>query len=855
MKKTIQHIPTLILLLAIFVLPLSMCKATLVFEDFTNGDVSGNAILGSTPLVGGVWQGSAGGATGYGVNQAGNTEATLYSAYTDGAGASLFSAFTTLGTGKILTLSFNLIGFGNGSPSSPGYAGVSLYTGFVNSGNAGAETEFVGEPSGAASIGLDQAVSGNHNTGNTNVPTIATFTYVYDTGAWTFTTTGGVNLSGTGPAGKAFNALQVHNGGNGGNIDLNDLTVDISSVATPTFAAATPANGSYSAAISGNISIQAFDGNPATVNTNTIVMNVDGSTVTPAITKSANVTTISYTPGSPLSAGTLHTALVTVKDSNNNSYTNAWSFTTALTSPLPVAWQGPFSVSNGVDLVLFTTNDTWLGTNYGVTSSKTVYVTFNADFVTANPLFGGLEFYQGTTEQLLLGKNAGSVNWSVGAGAPNEDMTPTTTIVPGQWQTVVVRLDYQGGGNANVSIWLDPVFTQTEANQPNAPLTFSMNNTFTSIHLRCGNGGAIASYSNIVVSATSAGAGFVAPASPTFVSYIPGQNAAAAAPNTPISVEALFGTYGISSNAVTLNLDGNNVTPTFVVTTNSITVTYQPPTAFTTGSSHTVTVSLTDSNGAPYSTSWSFGVDLYPVLPVSIAGPIDVTGGGLGTTIFGSTNGWLGGNYLSTSTNTLYARFSMTFFATNGTPGTFGGLHFYLGTGTEHLITGDNFGSGNWSLDTAQGNGPGELDLLPVTPIVLGDWHTMVVKSVYSSNAPTAETIWLDPDFTKSEVTQPQTPLTLSMNNTFDTIRLRAGNGGTYAEYTNIVIAATATGVGFAPAPPVMSLYGVTLSWTGTGGTLQQAPAVTGPWTDSGNQSNPQTIVTTNSAMFYRLRP
>jgi len=96
----------------------------------------------------------------------------------------------------------------------------------------------------------------------------------------------------------------------------------------------------------------------------------------------------------------------------------------------------------------------------------------------------------------------------------------------------------------------------------------------------------------------------------------------------------------------------------------------------------------------------------------------------------------------------------------------------------------------------------------------------------------------------------------MTMNNTFDTIRLRAGNGGTAIEYTNIVIAATATGVGFATQPSVAVLSATSsgnLSWTSTG-TLQQAPAVTGPWTDSGNQSNPQALVTTNSAMFFRLR-
>src|SRR6267378_4989488 len=96
----------LILLFAISVLPLSMCKATTVFLDFTNGDTSGANILGSTPIVGGVWQGNDSGTLfQYGGNSAGNTEATSTSMYTDGSARSVYSTFTSvLGAGQVLTL-------------------------------------------------------------------------------------------------------------------------------------------------------------------------------------------------------------------------------------------------------------------------------------------------------------------------------------------------------------------------------------------------------------------------------------------------------------------------------------------------------------------------------------------------------------------------------------------------------------------------------------------------------------------------------------------------------------------------------------------------------------------------------
>jgi hypothetical protein len=430
-------------------------------------------------------------------------------------------------------------------------------------------------------------------------------------------------------------------------------------------------------------------------------------------------------------------------------------------------------------------------------------------------------------------------------------------VVTNDWHTIVVEINYKDGTVANETVWLDPDFTQTEANQPQSPVTLTEDNTFDNVHLRSGFNDATATYSNIIIAATSAGIGFVAPSSPTFEEFVPGQNASSAPTNTPISVEVLFGTYGINTNTVTLNLDGNNVTPVFTPGTNSFTIFYQPTSALTTDSTHNVTVSLTDSNGAPYSTSWSFTVDPYPSLPITVPGPIDVFSG-QDDILFTSQNEWLGDNYGPTSTNTLYTRFSMTFFDLNGETGSgggFGGLEFYLGT-TEQFLVGNNWTSTNWSVSVETGN---TADIPPVTPIVLGSYHTMVVKSVYSPVTNAAVEVWLDPDFTKTEGNQPNPPLVLSITNTFDNIHLRCGNGTAHAQFTNVVLAATAPGVGFPSAVPssVLSIQNVAgsdqLSWTGTG-TLQAAPTVTGPWTDSANQANPQMLSTTNSAQFFRLK-
>jgi hypothetical protein len=73
-----------------------------------------------------------------------------------------------------------------------------------------------------------------------------------------------------------------------------------------------------------------------------------------------------------------------------------------------------------------------------------------------------------------------------------------------------------------------------------------------------------------------------------------------------------------------------------------------------------------------------------------------------------------------------------------------------------------------------------------------------------------------------------------------------------------VVITASAPGVGFAvaSAPALLSIQSSggnrQLSWNATG-VLEESPSITGPWTPSADQSNPQLLVFTNSAQFYRL--
>lgn len=632
--------------------------------------------------------------------------------------------------------------------------------------------------------------------------------------------------------------------------------VGFAAPANPQFHGLVPAPGAVDVATTTSINGQVTAGG-SPINSNTVVLRVDGNVVSPTVTSAGGVISINYSPASHLSDGTTHVAQIIVIDNNNSSFTNTWNFTTAFAS-LPAVLTGPLHTSNQVDVVLFSTNDAWVGANYDSTSSKTLYVSFAMEFDSTNDTgsiytWGGIDFYQDNNEKLLVGKNGDTPNWSVAyAGANYGDLPPGILVATHEWHKFVARFDYSPGANATASVWFDPDLTQPELSQPVSPVTLNIDATFNNIRLRCGFSDASDTVSNVVVSSSSP---FSRGGPTTFQDFVPGQNANSAPVGSPVSVQVVFGTYDIITNNITMNLDGTNVTPKFTVTPSAITVQFQPATPFAPGSFHTVTVNATDSSATPYSTSWSFTADLYPSLPLTQAGPF-APSPGADIILYNSQNGWIGGNYAGNFTGTLYTRFSMTFLDLNGETGqggAFGGLEFYQGN-TERLLVGNSWVSTNWST-AANGQLP-DADFLPVTPIVLGEWHTLLIKSVYAGTTDAVK-VWLDPDFTKQENNQPNPPISFTMNNTFDNIRLRIGNGTAQAEFTNIVFAATPEGVGLPPGAGMLSLGKVNsnlqLSWTGSG-TLQAAPAVSGPWTTTANQSNPQTIAPTNSAMFFRLR-
>jgi hypothetical protein len=220
MQPIKQPINTLIPLLAISVLGINVSKGTTVFLD-TFSETPGTLIVGQSADVGGIWTDNAGSANGL-------TVSSINSLNTQGNGRQVFDSFTSsLGAQQVLTLSFDTV-----TPAAAlnnGWAGVSLYSGFVSGSSAGTEQMFAGDPS-ASAWGTDGNITRHFGSDNALVNHI-TLVYEYDTGDWTFSSAG-FSASGTAPAGYALNGLRIGNGA-GADINLDNLTVDISTVPEP----------------------------------------------------------------------------------------------------------------------------------------------------------------------------------------------------------------------------------------------------------------------------------------------------------------------------------------------------------------------------------------------------------------------------------------------------------------------------------------------------------------------------------------------------------------------------------------------------------------------------------------------
>ncbi|MBN2163999.1 MAG: PEP-CTERM sorting domain-containing protein [Pontiellaceae bacterium] len=216
----------LLLMAGCLVAPLS--RGALVFSDDFSG-TQGSGLSGQAADTGGIWDANNG------------TDVSISSQNslnTSGAGRLIFNSFSAaLGAGQVLTLAYDTVNEGVNPLYSGCWAGVSLYEGYVDSFTQGNERIFLGQVS-QTSWGVDGGtIGGSQASGDAALLNHLVLTYAYDTGAWTFTSDTGM-LSGTGTANLALNGLRVANGGTDGqghygDIDLDNLTVDISNIPEP----------------------------------------------------------------------------------------------------------------------------------------------------------------------------------------------------------------------------------------------------------------------------------------------------------------------------------------------------------------------------------------------------------------------------------------------------------------------------------------------------------------------------------------------------------------------------------------------------------------------------------------------
>jgi hypothetical protein len=175
----------------------------------------------------------------------------------------------------------------------------------------------------------------------------------------------------------------------------------------------------------------------------------------------------------------------------------------------------------GLSLSRTTTDTGTLYFKYTVTNPASNYTTEN--------YFAGMSFYDGVltgaNERLGVGNGWGA--WAYSAfGSANTDLnnpdppTPgghtTKQVEPTDITTIVLRVDFNSLASDNVTVWLNPNLSLTEAAQSVSRTTyFNADATFTNIFLREGGGGGGWAFSDIAIAENSTDAGFFAVPEPS----------------------------------------------------------------------------------------------------------------------------------------------------------------------------------------------------------------------------------------------------------------------------------------------------------------------------------------------------
>jgi len=188
--------------LLLFLIVPAMVKAEWVFQDDFSSP-NGTLLNGSAPDVGSNWNVTSGAAQLSISNSAVDTSfVTAPATYTFA-----FGNFTrALGSGETLNFTFTTGNPANNNFFTTGWAGLSLYTG----GSGGTEQFFLGSVGLEPYWGIDGAAAGGKQvfTNITSASQSVSFTYVYNTGAWSYAI-GANTMSGVTTSNLAFNTLRI----------------------------------------------------------------------------------------------------------------------------------------------------------------------------------------------------------------------------------------------------------------------------------------------------------------------------------------------------------------------------------------------------------------------------------------------------------------------------------------------------------------------------------------------------------------------------------------------------------------------------------------------------------------------
>ncbi|MBI4660528.1 MAG: hypothetical protein HY735_16955 [Verrucomicrobia bacterium] len=377
---------------------------------------------------------------------------------------------------------------------------------------------------------------------------------------------------------------------------------------------------------------------------NSIVLQLDGATVTPVVTSDAGTTTAKYQPASIFKPNTTHSATVSYSDSAGAKFTQTWSFTAANYTLLPATaavtadrsragflvrtWKSP-----GQTNTLAWTEEQLAGLrggNEADVSSFTDKQYGNSYFDETGPInywnTGGQGNFTNSDTQNTPGlANDGTNDDSYSieaiayldlpAGAltmgVNSDDGFRVTMFSGdprdQFNLILGQFDGgRGVANSDFPFVVEKAGTYPfrliyEEGSGDAAVEWYMLRTDNTRHLINNPDDTVSIRAYRPVSGPT----------PAYVASItPAVNGQNVAEDASISATIIDGRTKVVANTVKLSLDGVALSATATKTADKTTIGFKPATAFAVGSKHTATLTYVDDSSPPVSrtVSWDFNV-------------------------------------------------------------------------------------------------------------------------------------------------------------------------------------------------------------------------------------------------------